>query len=651
MFSNKKVNRIFIFISLIFLSGLGYRYFFKKKPIDTSTVPITETKKDSIVYTTLLSEFFDLQNYNGPGTSSEKASSGKFSQKLSPDLEFGFGVVKSIQTIPSGEGIKNIDLTVQCYTQKDISDALYVLTIDDTTGKNIYWEGKPIVCQEGNWSTLHFSYDLKPEFIKPEYIIKLYPWNRSRKEEFFIDDISVHYNGMIAVTAPDRSKNSNTNFFFDFETTDGINGTDNIKATTAHSGKMACLLSGGIEYGPSIIKKVNEVSSVPFKKIALSAWVYPLTDKPVTVLTASIVNDKKETVFWGGKSTEKQPFPKNAWTKINASYDLPFEKIGSEDVIQVNIWNQGKTDVIVDDLEIVYGAQPERRGLSSTNDPNLFYEKHFVPQKNKPPFQTIYFEKQEINNENSTFITPDKKNDLTDFSPNDEFLAGNFIADKNNLDEIICIKKMRSGLFSYSPGNKQFQIAWESTNAGDPIWNDNNQAYSGDFNNDGKCDVLMLNKKNSTWTIIDFDGKNWNVLTKGNEKELNKSWIKKNPVPSAEIFKPSDILLPGDYIGDAKEELLKLNFDWRYDLKVIEQDKDDYTILGTIDFKGYPNDYNPKYYEFVKIVPGKFINPTRSSLLIMMRNCADEGFNGIHCDRFENVTYLPNSTQIYTIDK
>lgn len=648
---NKRIIRGLIISSISLFCGFKLFHFFKKKPEELNPTLIVSVKKDSVVSANLLNEFFDLENLNGPEFSTERAASGKKSCKLSNNIEFGFGVIKPVNAIPSGEGIQNIEVTTQCWTKENISNAVYVLSIDDTTGKNIFWDGKPIISQTGSWTTLHFSYDLKPGSIKPEYIIKLYPWNKA-KEEFFIDDISVHYNGMVAVAAPDRSKNSNTNFFFDFETTDGINGTDNIKATTAHSGKMACLLSGGVEFGPSIIKKVNEVSSVPFKKIAISAWVYPLTDKPITVLTASIVNDKKETVFWGGKSTEKQPFPKNTWTKINALYDLPFEKIGSEDVIQVNIWNQGKTDVIVDDLEIVYGAQPERRGLSSINDPNIFYEKHFIPQKNKPPFQTIYFEKQEINNENTTFITPDKKNDLADFSPNDEFLAGNFIADKNNLDEIICIKKRAAGLFSYSAGNKQFQIVWESTNADDPTWNDNNQAYSGDFNNDGKCDVLMLNKKNNNWTLIDFDGKNWNVLTKGNEKELNKNWIKKNnSVPSAEIFNPSDILLPGNYIGDTKEELLKLNFDWRSDLKVIEQDKGDYTILGTIDFKGYPNDYNPKYYEFVKIVPGKFIDPTQSSLLIMMRNCADDGFNGIHCDQFENVTYLPNSTQIYNTDK
>jgi hypothetical protein len=90
-----------------------------------------------------------------------------------------------------------------------------------------------------------------------------------------------------------------------------------------------------------------------------------------------------------------------------------------------------------------------------------------------------------------------------------------------------------------------------------------------------------------------------------------------------------------------------MNTDWRLDLKLMQPDKDGYTIIGNIDFKGYPDDHNPKYYEFVKIVAGKFTDPKQSSLLVMMRNCADDHFNGIHCKEYENIAALPNSTQLY----
>ena len=73
--------------------------------------------------------------------------------------------------------------------------------------------------------------------------------------------------------------------------------------------------------------------------------------------------------------------------------------------------------------------------------------------------------------------------------------------------------------------------------------------------------------------------------------------------------------------------------------------------IGTVDFKGYSNDYNPKYYEMVKIIAGNFVSPKQTSLLVMMCNCADKNFDGKHCNTIENLPYLPNSTQLYSIEK
>ena len=94
-----------------------------------------------------------------------------------------------------------------------------------------------------NWCTIHFTYNIKPEAIKPNYIIKIYPWNKS-KQEFYIDDISINYKGTEKVNSSTALQLSVTNFFYDFETTDGLTGTETIKQTTAHSGKMASDLSG-----------------------------------------------------------------------------------------------------------------------------------------------------------------------------------------------------------------------------------------------------------------------------------------------------------------------------------------------------------------------------------------------------------------------
>ncbi len=494
---------------------------------------------------------------------------------------------------------------------------------------------------------------------------------------------------------PTSISNTNSNFFFDFETVEGLSGTENIKVTTAHSGKMACELSGGKEYGPSVLKKIKDISSMPIKKVSASVWVYSLKDNPSVVLTASVVNSKNESVFWDGKSSESATWiQKNKWIKINAGYNLPVEKISPDDIIHINIWNKGKTDIIIDDLEIVYGENAERRGIDAIIDPNAIYEKRFVPQRNKPPFKTIYCEKQDIKNENSTFITPDKKDPLADFSPNDEFLVGNFITDKNNLDEIICIKNGMAAIFEYNPEDHQFMMVLDAAKIEKIVWNDETTKFAGDFNADGKTDLLIVNKKNASWELFDFTNKTWNLILKGSSA-INPQWIDAKNKPfvtnlfskdkndaltifntsnysilqlnkktnvfeetsfnlspnDSGLFNGANNIYVGNFDGSKKQNILKLNTDWRFDFKQIELDTAGFHIINTIDFKGFSNDFNPKYYEFLKIVSGKFISSSKTSLLVMMRNCADNNFDGVHCVQFEDLKTLPNSTQLYNLCK
>lgn len=470
---------------------------------------------------------------------------------------------------------------------------------------------------------------------------KLFLWTRPK--------YSTDIQNESAVAMRSSKTASSSNFYFDFETAEGLSGIETIKQTTAHSGEFAVDLTGGKEYGPAFTKKIKDVSERPLKKIALSVWIYPYTNNSNTVLTASISTDKNETVFWQGKSSENKNFLQNKWTKINALFIIPEDKIDPENLISVSVWNKGKTDVLADDLEIVYGENIDRRGISSKIDGAAIYEKRFIPQKNHPPFKTIYFQKEEINNGGQTFLLPEKSASA-DFSPNDIFLSGNFSADKNGLDEVLCFKNNQAGLFGYSLSQKQFIKLWESTGS-DSLWNNNHTAYSGDFNNDGRCGILLVNKTNKNWRLLYFDDTQWTVKQSGSAAALKKEWTTADPIPDDKLFSASDIIYKGDYTGGDSGQLLKLNNDWRFDLKLIEQEKDGFEILGTVDFKGYPDDHNPKYYEFVKIVSGKFLSRGHSSLLIMMRNCADNDFNGRRCKQFENIADLPNSTQVYNAEE
>jgi hypothetical protein len=646
---NTQKKRILVYVLFIVSGFLGAYLFLRNEPgQSTNNTVVTIIKKDSIFDVSLLNEFFDFENSDDEFVSTEVFSSGKKSCQLSPAIEYGISITKIMKDIPSFQNLKNITVSFNSLLKKDDPDALYVLSIDDGSGKNIHWDGLPIVFKSKNeWSTSSVNFEIAPEFLNETNKISVYPWNRNKKD-FFIDDVTFDYKGIAVFKNTEQSvATEKSNLYFDFETDTPVSGSENIKVTNAHSGARACDLSGGKEYGPSVNKKLSELGNPFPKKISMSAWIYPLSDNPNTVLTASVVNSKNETVYWEGKSTENKSFPKNKWTKINASYFLPVEKLSEEDILGVGVWNKGKTDVIIDDLEIVYGESPDRRGSASTIDAKAIYEKRFIGEKNKPPFQTIFFDKQEINNGDNFSITPKHKpNGTENFSPNDVFLVGDFFPDKYNLEEIICFKEKSRGMFSFSPESKQFNKLWENTVAADPLWNPNSNAYSGDFNTDGKTDVLLVETKTNTWKILNFTGKEWILVSEG--KDPKKEWISNKKTVVAGVINPGDTLFPGNYT-EQKQTYLKLNTDWRFDLKLLEKEDSGYLIIGNVDFKGYPKDYNPKYFEFVKLITGKFLSKEKTSVLVVMCNCADADFSGKKCDQIENLPFLPNSVQVYSI--
>lgn len=616
----QKKRFVVYFFFIIFGLSIALLFLRKKAPTATDVVAETTVNKDSIVTISFLSEFFNLENNDESFVSTDKALSGKQSCKLSKEIEFGISATKLVRDIPTFKNLKNISIKLNTFFENENPDALYVLSIDDAKGKNIFWDGKPIAFSKTNeWSESSIDFAIPSEFLNPDNKIVVYPWNRNKKM-FYIDDISIEYIGTAIYSGHPTNQSENSNLFLDFETEAGLSNSDNVKETTSHSGKRACDLGGGKEYGPSLNKTLGEFGSAFPKIISMSMWVYPITDNPNTVLVASVVNSKNETVFWEGKSTENKSFPKNTWTKINAMFKLPIEKFNAEDVLGVSVWNKGKTDVLIDDVEIVYGEGPDRRGEESKVDPISIYEKRFVSEKNKPPFETIWMQKQEIGKE------------LIAFSSDDLFIAANFDNDANGLDELLCISKNKQALFAYDLKIQAFKKIWENKNPGDQLWEKDN-FYAGSISN-SKTSIIIQQKNKSIALILNFDGKNWNQV--GEEKVI--------PPPTSPINSISQY--SGNFTSD-KNQTLKLDRSWRFDLKLIENN----IILGNVDFKGYPNDCNPKYYEFVKLIPGNFLSSKLTSLLVVMCNCADADFSGESCNQIEDLPFLPNSVQLYSIQK
>jgi hypothetical protein len=170
------------FCSLIFLSACS-----NKKAGDASEVP-----KDTTA--TLYYEFHDFESLNDSRVDSTKGLSGKICGLVSDKIEYGFGLDKQMKQISSFGNIEEINVTFNAWMDKKYPEDVFVLSIDDTLAKkNILWEGRAIEPAKLNeWSTAKINYKIKKEFLNPQYIVKLYIWNKG-KNTFYFDDLEFDF--------------------------------------------------------------------------------------------------------------------------------------------------------------------------------------------------------------------------------------------------------------------------------------------------------------------------------------------------------------------------------------------------------------------------------------------------------------------------
>jgi hypothetical protein len=177
--------RIFLFFTAVALSCLSLFSSCKSKNTE-------EPKADSL--TTLYYEFHDFESLSGPLVDSTKGASGKKSGILNSKVEYSFGLMKHFRELPSYKNIESINVSFKCFMDKKYPESTFVLSIDDSLSqKNIVWEGRPIVPAKMNtWDQMNINFKVNKNFIKPNYTLKLYIWNKG-KDTYNFDDLSFSF--------------------------------------------------------------------------------------------------------------------------------------------------------------------------------------------------------------------------------------------------------------------------------------------------------------------------------------------------------------------------------------------------------------------------------------------------------------------------
>jgi hypothetical protein len=110
-----------------------------------------------------------------------------------------------------------------------------------------------------------------------------------------------------------------------------------------------------------------------------------------------------------------------------------------------------------------------------------------------------------------------------------------------------------------------------------------------------------------------------------------------------DTLKTSDRFFTGPFREGEADIILRYNRDWRYDLKMIEFNDTTFRIMASMDFSGYEKDFNPKFYEALRLLPGRWIDPGKCSMMVIAKNTKQK--------EYENLPYLPNSIQVYSLKK
>lgn len=624
----------------------------KKAQPESKDIKVDTTTNYQVLY----HEIMPIEDFTDDRISTEKFYSGKKSLQIGSNLEFSFGFKKQIGEITNFNAIDSLEINLMILSPQKLKDVKVVWTIDDENGKNLFWSGSNIENKKLNdWTSLKLNFNLNKALVTEKNKISIYVWNPN-KETLWVDDFEFNLLGKIIVE-PSNSNNQ-FNFYFDFENSNELLRPEKISAALSRSGKLCCNLSDGGEYGIGVKKYFNEFGNQIIKKLAASVWVYPTEKNHDLVLTFSCVDEKTGKVkFWQGKSTLNGDFPLNQWTILNSAVNLPTEVFNINDPIEVGIWNKGKTAILCDDLHIVYGGENEKNSLSEVDAKNVT---------------------------NSTFLNQKLLHEvdanvsiLQAFKPSNQLHHGLFYKAEQGIESILHIQKNEVELLYFDQKMNALTTIWQSKDKDNFLLNGNNYFEAGDFDGDHIGELLVVNKQNFNWAIYQFESNSWQVKIKGeqvfpveffnhypvvknvvdskidvivnslNDKRIilqlvNKKWMVKDFTNKKMPISKHDILLNWN-----EKSFLKLNTDWRFELKQIDAFDNKYEITSAIDFEKNATGINPKYYEYTKLLSGNFLNKNKMHLLVLYFNCNNENQKENNCDELEQNKDFPNGIGIY----
>jgi len=557
--------------------------------------------------------------------------------------------------------------------------------------------------------------------------------------------------------------------YFDFEVDPKSGNTGTLYKGIAHSGHYSTKTFGKNSFSFAVERKAGDIGLGNLGAVAMSAWVYvfPGKNDPLGTFVFTASNDNIN-VAWKGILVSGSEVPRGKWFKISGMFDLSDVTFKPGYKLVFYFWNNSSTDILVDDFYIVFGGPKPRKGDSTLVD--LTGGTPFTPKFNFPPYPFHLFGKEEINNENSSFLIKHGKTKEGDISPYDRIFSGHFISDNRGTEDLLVINKAgKADLFTLCRDDKafrkitpvippdlqsffqsadvitgcfsgggtaqlllsgpkgllvgefekirdacsgnavkaSFKTLWKTTN--NPFPAGTGHLIAADLYGNNVTEILTT-AADGSWKVFRFDKgkkepltvlasgdsdplKQWNNLqtdfkitpgrflqkypqeilltVSGDKTKPGYSWSLLRFDPASHSFipcfnekqnhlgktigldtlKPGDEIFTGTFDNSGKIQVFRYNRDWRYDLKEIRFNDSTFQVIANMDFIGYEKDFNPKYYEILRLVPAMLVNPGLTSFLVIGKNCKKKDPKEKECKEFIDTPELPGIIQVYSLQK
>lgn len=257
--------------------------------------------------------------------------------------------------------------------------------------------------------------------------------------------------------------------FYDFEDQDNNQNRDQ---ENAYSGKYCGKVFGSNSFSPIITKRVSEIGKGRLERAGISAYIYVYPQNAASLKASLVfsVNDIKDNnVVWKSVEIAGAYFKPGSWQKVSGAFDIDTTTIPEGCVIKAYLWNDSKTNILIDDIMVIVGKDTPLRGDTTWCD--ISGDNSWQQSPQRPPFPYTCLMPLPVGNNASPYLVKNSKSSGGLLMAAGAVCAGNFYNPANNRDKLLVLQDDTLSSYSYCDNNKNFSCDFQTVlKPEDSLW-------------------------------------------------------------------------------------------------------------------------------------------------------------------------------------